>query len=48
LATSPDAAKVTGEYFHDRKVARTNAPAKDEALAKKLWEFSEKLCEVTA
>jgi len=44
LATSPEAAKFNGEYFHDRKVAGTNKAAKDDALAAKLWEFSEKLC----
>ena len=48
LATSPEAANVSGEYFHDRKVARTAALARDDALAAKLWEFSEKLCAVSA
>ncbi len=43
LATSPEAASVTGEYFHDLKVSRTSKLAKDAALAGKLWELSEKL-----
>jgi len=43
LATSPEAAKFNGEYFYDMKVARTSKRAKDDALAKGLWELSEKL-----
>jgi NAD(P)-dependent dehydrogenase (short-subunit alcohol dehydrogenase family) len=43
LATSPEAAKFNGEYFYDMKVARTSKRAKDDALAKRLWELSEKL-----
>jgi retinol dehydrogenase 12 len=45
LATSPDAASHNGEYFYDCKVARTTKLAKDEALAKGLWELSEKLAQ---
>jgi retinol dehydrogenase-12 len=43
LATSPEAAGRSGEYFHDKKVARTSKRAKDDGLAKELWAFSEKL-----
>ena len=43
LATSPEAAKYSGEYFHDLKVAKTTARAKDDALAAQLWEMTEKL-----
>jgi retinol dehydrogenase 12 len=43
LATSPDAAKYNGEYFHDLRVARTNKLAKSDELAKGLWDLSEKL-----
>jgi NAD(P)-dependent dehydrogenase (short-subunit alcohol dehydrogenase family) len=43
LATSPEAEKVNGEYFHDLKIARTTRRAKDDDLAKGLWELSEKL-----
>lgn len=44
LATSPEAGKISGEYFHDKKISATTKSAKDEALAKKLWEFSARLC----
>lgn len=43
LATSADAGAYNGEYFFDRKVAKTSRLAKDDALAKGLWELSEKL-----
>jgi len=43
LATSPDAAKHNGDYFHDLAVARTNKAAKSDELAKGLWSLSEKL-----
>ena len=43
LATSPEAAGFNGEYFHDKKVSRTSKLGKDDALAGKLWELSEKL-----
>jgi retinol dehydrogenase 12 len=44
LATSPDAARFNGEYFHDCAVARTSPRASDDALADGLWALSEKLC----
>jgi NAD(P)-dependent dehydrogenase (short-subunit alcohol dehydrogenase family) len=43
LASSPDVANVTGEYFAKRKVARPSAAARDDASAKRLWDESEKL-----
>ncbi len=43
LATSPDAARYNGEYFHDRAVARTTARARSDELAQGLWSLSEKL-----
>lgn len=43
LATSPEAAKLSGGYFMDLKAARTTALARDDALAARLWEFSERL-----
>lgn len=46
LATSPEAANSTGEYFHDKKIASTSAIAKNEELAKKLWDWSAALCGV--
>jgi NAD(P)-dependent dehydrogenase (short-subunit alcohol dehydrogenase family) len=44
LATSPDAARFSGEYFHDRKVSRLSSRARDDALAAGLWALSEQLC----
>ena len=44
LATSPEAADKTGEYFYNRRVARTRREAKDDALAGRLWSLSERLC----
>ncbi len=44
LATSDDAKRYTGEYFHDCKLHKTTRLAKDDVLAKKLWELSEQLC----
>jgi NAD(P)-dependent dehydrogenase (short-subunit alcohol dehydrogenase family) len=44
LATSPEAAQHSGEYFHDCKIAKTSAAAKDDALATRLWEYTEQLC----
>jgi NAD(P)-dependent dehydrogenase (short-subunit alcohol dehydrogenase family) len=43
LATSPEVAGQSGQYFYDKKVARTTALAKDDALATRLWEYTEKL-----
>ncbi|MHB8876907.1 MAG: SDR family oxidoreductase [Myxococcaceae bacterium] len=43
LATSPDAAGSSGEYFHDKKVAKVTKLGRDDELAKKLWDFSEGL-----
>ncbi len=47
LATSPDAAKLSGEYWHDCKPAKTTKLAKDDGVAEGLWALSEKLCGVT-
>jgi NAD(P)-dependent dehydrogenase (short-subunit alcohol dehydrogenase family) len=44
LATSPEAAKFSGEYFHDRRPASRSKLAKDDDLSRRLWELSEKLC----
>ncbi len=37
LASSPDVANVSGEYFYKNKVAKTSATASDAALAAALW-----------
>lgn len=43
VATSPSLADVSGEYFSNSNVAKPRADATDAALAKKLWEVSEKI-----
>jgi NAD(P)-dependent dehydrogenase (short-subunit alcohol dehydrogenase family) len=40
LASSPDLAGVTGQYFHRRKPRRSSAASRDPALAARLWEVS--------
>jgi short chain dehydrogenase len=44
LQAREDAAKHNGEYFSDRRIARTSKLARDPALAERLWRFTEKLC----
>ncbi len=49
VATHPSLASVSGEYFADCNVAPSRADANDAAMAKKLWDVSEKIvAEVTA
>lgn len=43
LATSPEVANVSGEYFAKKKIAATSPFADDTALAEKLWQVSVKL-----
>lgn len=43
LACSPDAAELNGEYVVDEKVARPSDQAKDDGLARGLWERSAEL-----
>jgi WW domain-containing oxidoreductase len=43
VATSPTLAAVSGEYFADSNVAKSRADANDAAIAKRLWEISEKI-----
>jgi NAD(P)-dependent dehydrogenase (short-subunit alcohol dehydrogenase family) len=43
VATSPNVAEVSGEYFADCNVARPRSDANDEALAKRLWDVSESI-----
>ncbi len=42
LANAPEAAKFNGEYFTNRKIASSSAAGRDMALAKQLWETTEK------
>ncbi len=43
LASSPDAAGVTGKYFANRRAVRSSKASHDPALARRLWEVSERL-----
>jgi WW domain-containing oxidoreductase len=43
VATSPALDSVSGQYFADCNVATPRADANDEAMAKKLWDVSEKI-----
>jgi hypothetical protein len=43
LASSPDVAGITGQYFIKGKAVKPAAPALDDAVAARLWEMSEKL-----
>ena len=44
LASAPDVALVSGEYFVDCKIAPTTTPeAQNDADAERLWEISERL-----
>ena len=43
LATSPDVAQITGEYFRNRRPDPCNLLAEDKQLAAQLWNLSEKL-----
>ncbi|HEX2463414.1 MAG TPA: SDR family oxidoreductase [Thermoanaerobaculia bacterium] len=40
LASSPDVAAISGEYFDRRRVARTSTRARDMAAAERLWRIS--------
>ncbi len=43
LATSPEVAGVSGKYFVKRKPVMPSEAARDDALARRLWEVSERL-----
>ena len=45
VAANPKAEQVSGEYFADSNVAKARGDADDAALAKRLWEVSEKIVE---
>ncbi len=49
LAVHPNVEGVSGKYFADCNVSKSSARGRDDALAEKLWEVSEKItAEVTA
>ncbi len=43
LASSPEVANVTGQYFEKRRPKRSSQESYDEAMAARLWTMSEKL-----
>jgi NAD(P)-dependent dehydrogenase (short-subunit alcohol dehydrogenase family) len=43
LASSPEVAGVTGEYFHECRITTPTAEARNDADAKRLWEMSEQI-----
>jgi NAD(P)-dependent dehydrogenase (short-subunit alcohol dehydrogenase family) len=43
LASSPDVAGVSGEYFYKCRIARPRPAACDEAAARRLWDISERI-----
>jgi retinol dehydrogenase-12 len=43
VGLNPQLKGVTGQYFADCNVEKTSRFARNDALAKQLWEFSEKL-----
>lgn len=46
LASSPEVANITGEYFNKKKVALTSAKAQSAELADRLWSVSEQYLSV--
>ncbi|TAF64005.1 MAG: SDR family oxidoreductase [Cytophagales bacterium] len=46
LATSPDVANITGEYFDKKRVRSTSHDALNEYNMKKLWELSTQMCQL--
>ncbi|NTV36216.1 MAG: SDR family oxidoreductase [Anaerolineaceae bacterium] len=47
LASSPEVEGVTGKYFVKKMAARSSDVSYDESAARKLWEISEKLTQVS-
>jgi hypothetical protein len=44
-ASSPEVDGITGKYFVDRKARATNPESYDTAVAARLWEASERMCD---
>jgi retinol dehydrogenase-12 len=47
LASAADAEGITGKYFENRAEAAASPVARDEALARKVWDLSERLAGLT-
>jgi NAD(P)-dependent dehydrogenase (short-subunit alcohol dehydrogenase family) len=48
LATSPDAASMSGEFFYRCRPGTLSAEARDDALAQRLWLESERIAAAVA
>jgi len=48
LASSPDVAGVSGQYFYKCRVAKPSDAALDDAAAARLWEVSAQMTDVPA
>lgn len=48
LAASPEVSEITGGYFHDNVQRAPSKLAQDDALAERLWDFSEKMVGLSA
>lgn len=46
LASSPEVAGTSGEYFYECKIATPTAEARNDADARRLWEISEEIAEL--
>jgi NAD(P)-dependent dehydrogenase (short-subunit alcohol dehydrogenase family) len=47
LASSPDVASVSGEYFIKCRIATPSRRARDDDSARRLWELSERCCGIS-
>ena len=43
LATSPDVAQVSGQYFVKSKPAKPNPLSRDPRVAREIWQWTEKM-----
>jgi NAD(P)-dependent dehydrogenase (short-subunit alcohol dehydrogenase family) len=48
LASSPDVAKVSGEFFYKSRLGKLSAEARDDSKARRLWAESERIAGQTA
>lgn len=47
LASSPEVASVSGQYFHRCRATTPSPQARDDAAAARLWAVSEQLAQMT-
>jgi NAD(P)-dependent dehydrogenase (short-subunit alcohol dehydrogenase family) len=46
LASNPEVANITGEYFAKKRIAKVSDEALNEQYQLKVWELSEKMCKI--